>query len=189
LSALAKNTTATRYLSNTGTTNNPAWAQIDLTNGVTGILPVANGGTNASSASITAFNNITGYSATGATGTTSTKLVFSTSPTITTPTISGSFTAQTGTALNIGPTNYDIALDDYVGGTLKITAVQGGVGTSYWFIPFVKRGTLVLGTAQKAILTADPIGSVTVSSGSARVSVTYGNTYLSWSVEYLPTAA
>lgn len=39
---LAKNTTATRYLSNTGTTNNPAWAQIDLTNGVTGNLPVTN---------------------------------------------------------------------------------------------------------------------------------------------------
>ena len=44
-SKLAKNTSATRYLSNTGTSNNPAWAQIDLTNGVTGILPVANGGT------------------------------------------------------------------------------------------------------------------------------------------------
>lgn len=39
---LAKNTTATRYLANTGTTNNPAWAQIDLTNGVTGVLPNTN---------------------------------------------------------------------------------------------------------------------------------------------------
>lgn len=45
LSKLAKNTSATRYLSNTGTNNNPAWAQIDLTNGVTDVLPVANGGT------------------------------------------------------------------------------------------------------------------------------------------------
>ncbi len=44
-SRLAKDTNATRYLSNTGTTNNPAWAQIDLTNGVTGTLPTANGGT------------------------------------------------------------------------------------------------------------------------------------------------
>ena len=42
LSALAKNTTATRYLSNTGTSNNPAWAQVDLSNGVTGNLPVTN---------------------------------------------------------------------------------------------------------------------------------------------------
>jgi hypothetical protein len=40
--ALPKNTTATRYLANTGTSNNPAWAQIDLTNGVTGDLPLAN---------------------------------------------------------------------------------------------------------------------------------------------------
>lgn len=42
LSTLAKNTTATRYLSNTGTTNNPAWSQVNLTNGVTGLLPSAN---------------------------------------------------------------------------------------------------------------------------------------------------
>lgn len=45
LAALAKNTTATRYLANTGTSNNPAWAQVDLTNGVTGTLPVGSGGT------------------------------------------------------------------------------------------------------------------------------------------------
>ncbi len=44
-SVLAKNTSATRYLSNTGTSNNPAWAQIDLSNGVTGALAAANGGT------------------------------------------------------------------------------------------------------------------------------------------------
>jgi hypothetical protein len=58
---------------------------VSLTSGVTGVLPVANGGTNASSASITAFNNITGYTASGSTGTTSTNLVFSTSPTLITP--------------------------------------------------------------------------------------------------------
>lgn len=45
LASLAKNVTATRYLSNTGTNNNPAWAQIDLTNGVSGALPIENGGT------------------------------------------------------------------------------------------------------------------------------------------------
>lgn len=49
LSALAKNTTASRYLSNGGTSNNPAWAQVDLTNGVTGTLPTGNGGTGLSS--------------------------------------------------------------------------------------------------------------------------------------------
>lgn len=46
--ALAKDTNATRYLSNTGASNNPAWAQIALATGVSGQLPLANGGCNAS---------------------------------------------------------------------------------------------------------------------------------------------
>lgn len=74
----------------------PAWGKIGLTTHVSGVLPVANGGTNASAASITAFNNITGYSASGATGTTSTNLVFSTSPSITTPTLVGDVNLSTG---------------------------------------------------------------------------------------------
>ena len=46
---LAKNTSAQRVLDNSGTNNNPAWAQVSLTTGVTGTLPVTNGGTNATS--------------------------------------------------------------------------------------------------------------------------------------------
>jgi hypothetical protein len=44
ITGLAKDANATRYLSNTGASNNPAWAQVNLTNGVTGVLPAANGG-------------------------------------------------------------------------------------------------------------------------------------------------
>ena len=74
----------------------PSYGKIGLTTHVSGVLPIANGGTNASTASITSFNNITGYTASGATGTTSTNLVFSTSPSITTPTLVGDVTMSTG---------------------------------------------------------------------------------------------
>lgn len=71
----------------------------------TGVLPVANGGTNASSASITSFNNITGLSAAGTTGTTSTNLVFSTSPTFVTPAlgVATATSVSTTNGIAIGP--------------------------------------------------------------------------------------
>lgn len=62
LSALAKSATATRYLSNTGTTNNPAWAQVNVANGITGTVPVANGGTGLTSGT---SGGILGYTASG----------------------------------------------------------------------------------------------------------------------------
>ena len=66
-------------LGSTVTINNANWSGT--------VLAAGNGGTNCSSASITCFNNITGFTAVGATGTTSTDLVFSTSPTLVTPTL------------------------------------------------------------------------------------------------------
>ena len=42
LAALATSASATRYLSNTGSSNIPAWAQVNLANGVTGNLPTSN---------------------------------------------------------------------------------------------------------------------------------------------------
>lgn len=42
INLLNKNTTATRYLANTGIANLPKWDQINLTNGVTGTLPAGN---------------------------------------------------------------------------------------------------------------------------------------------------
>lgn len=73
----------------------------NLASALTTALPVSKGGTNATSASITAFNNITGYSAAGSTGTTSTNIVFSTSPSLTTPTL-GVFAASAGSTVTLG---------------------------------------------------------------------------------------
>jgi len=86
----------------------PSYGKIGLTTHVSGTLPIANGGTNATTASITSFNNITGYTASGATGTTSTNLVFSTAPTVTNPTLTGfieTVFAATGTTPALSPTN------------------------------------------------------------------------------------
>ena len=49
LKNLAKDANDSRVLTNTGTNNNPAWAQVTLTTGVTGTLPVGNGGSGATS--------------------------------------------------------------------------------------------------------------------------------------------
>jgi hypothetical protein len=42
---LAKSTTSTQYLANTGTSNVPAWNEVALDTGVSATLPVGNGGT------------------------------------------------------------------------------------------------------------------------------------------------
>ena len=41
----AKSTTSTQYLANTGTNNAPSWNEVSLATGVSGTLPVGNGGT------------------------------------------------------------------------------------------------------------------------------------------------
>jgi hypothetical protein len=124
---------------------------VSLTTQVSGVLPVANGGTNASTASITSFNNITGYTASGATGTTSTNLVFSTSPSITTPTLVGDATLSTGNLVVSNGKGIDFSatpgtgtselLADYEEGTW--TPVGNGVSLTVTQASYVKVGTLV----------------------------------------------
>ena len=86
-------------------------------------VTVALGGTGATSAGIAAFNNITGYTASGATGTTSTNLVFSTSPTIASPTFSGTVAGVNTIPLSIlAQTATNTVLVNATSGTANVTA-------------------------------------------------------------------
>jgi hypothetical protein len=99
-------------------------------------LPVASGGTNATSASITAFNNITGYTASGATGTTSTNLVFSTSPTLVTPALGAA------TATSLTATTVNAALNGTLGATTP-AAVSATTGTFSGFVGTAATGAVI----------------------------------------------
>jgi hypothetical protein len=134
LSKLAAVATGNALISG-GVTTAPSWGKIGLTTHVSGVLPVANGGTNASSASITAFNNITGYTASGATGTTSTKLVFSAVPSFDTTIGVGAATASASGAGVSFPAAQSASsdantLDDYEEGTWTV-ALTDTAGKTY----------------------------------------------------------
>jgi hypothetical protein len=104
---------------------------------ITGVLPVANGGTNASTASITSFNNITGFTASGTTGTTSTNLVFAT-----TPTLVGDVTLSTGN-LVIGTAGKGI--------DFSVTASGSGTMTSELLADY-EEGTWTPGVGNQTVV-------------------------------------
>jgi hypothetical protein len=70
---LAKDTNSTRSLTNTGSSNNPAWAQVALATGVSGTLPVGNGGTGATTFTANGILVGNGTSAVAVTATMATK--------------------------------------------------------------------------------------------------------------------
>ena len=108
------------------------------------VLPVANGGTGASTATITSFNNITGYTASGATGTTSTNLVFSTSPTIASPTVTGTLTASGTLEVSGG-----LTLDGAAGTSGQVMVSAGAGNTPTWGNAFVA-GMIMLWSGSSA---------------------------------------
>lgn len=190
LARLPKSTTATNYLSNTGTSNAPVWTQINLSNGVTGILPAANGGTGINNGSNTltlagalatsgAFSST--FTMTGATNVT-----FPTSGTL--ATTAGTVSSVTGTANRITSTGTTTPIIDisaaYVGQS-SITTL-GTIGTGTWngtIIGVANGGTgqttytngqLLIGnttgnTLTKAALTAG--NSVTVTNGTGSITL------------------
>jgi hypothetical protein len=124
LSALPKNTNASRYLSNTGASNNPAWAQIDLSNGVTGDLPFAN------------LTQLAGLSVLGVTGGSTADVAAITAGT------DNQVLRRSGVSLAFGAVN--LASANAVTGTLPVTS--GGTG-----LTAAAQGDLLYGSAANTL--------------------------------------
>jgi hypothetical protein len=133
---------------------------------LTAPVTVALGGTNATSAGITSFNNITGYTASGATGTTSSNIVFSASPTITgtltaaATTLSGAITYGGVTLSNAvtGTGNMVLSASPTITGTLTAAATTLSGAITYGGVTLSNSvtgtGSMVLSTSPTLVTPA-----------------------------------
>ena len=164
-----------------GVSTAPSWGKIGLTTHVSGVLPVANGGTNASTASITSFNNITGYSASGATGTTTTNLVFSTSPTLVTPTLGAALATSikfgSGSVLSVYEEGTWTPTITNVVGTYTTTTVDYAQYTKIgqMVYGFLSVTVVISGTASDSMNFTLPFVPARSGFGSGRENVTTGD--------------
>jgi hypothetical protein len=132
---LAKDANSTRSLTNTGTNNNPAWAQVALATGVSGTLPVGNGGTGITSlgSNVATFlgtpssanlrSALTDETGSGA-------AVFATSPTLITPALG---TPSAGVLTNCtGLPEAGLAVSNSPTNGYMLTAQSGDDGGMTW---------------------------------------------------------
>lgn len=171
ISKLAKNTSATRYLSNTGSANSPAWAQVDLSNGVTGTLPVGNLSTTGSGAVVLAnAPTFTGATTTHEIATAGTTLsIYGANTDNTNGASSSKLHLLTGGGSGgdpfvnwqvSGATNWSMGIDNSDSDTLHITegAGVGGVNTRF---RMASGGNLQLSAYGAGTATFDASGNIT----------------------------
>ena len=112
---LAKSTTSTQYLANTGSSNVPAWNEVALATGVSGTLPVGNGGTGATTFTANGILVGNGTSAVAVTATMATK---------------GHLMAGDGSGapsmLSVGTNDYVLTADSDEATGIKWAAAAGG---------------------------------------------------------------
>lgn len=133
---LAKNTSATRYLSNTGSSNNPAWAQVDLTNGVTGDLPFSNLAQGSALSVLGVTGNATADVASIAAGTdhqvlrrSGTSLAFGAIALNQSAAVTGTLpVGNGGTGITTTPTNGQIPIGNGTNYTAATLTAGGGIG-------------------------------------------------------------
>lgn len=148
------------------------------------VIPVANGGTGESTASITSFNNITGYTASGATGTTSTNIVFSESPTLTgtplAPTAApGTSTTQIATTAFVQ--NVAGALGTMSSQNADAVAITGG--TISGLTAFTAAGVTTLGETTTTSATA-ATGTINYDVMAQGVLYYTANAIANWTVDF-----
>lgn len=213
LSALSKSTSATRYLSNTGGSNNPAWAQVDLSNGVTGALPFANIGTIATQKLLGRYSSGTGVieqitistglaldgsgnlTASGSGGTVTsvgvsggtTGMSFSSSPVTTsgTMTMSGTLVAANG---GTGQSTYTVGDILYASAATTLTKLNSGTAGTFLrsagaASPVAWSGT----TWPNSAITGDVLYASAANTYNALAGVATGNALISGGVSTAPS--